>query len=455
MGIIKYQCPCRMNPADIDSQLVELLKHEEKRERTIKNCASFVLKNRGSWEDAKEIFSEAVFSVLSKSKTKTFHIQGSLSAYLNGTCRNLWLNRLKKRGDAQSIIDKEGKELPITDFEDGIAEKLEVEMSHNLLLECFSQLDERCKKILDNFYWKKASFKDIALELDITDSNARKIAERCREKLKKCINKKKGEMESTYNQEEIEKYIREEMSPEELIVFNKKMESDPQLTEQVSFQKELSETILFKNLIGNALDKFEEKGLHEPLLKAKKPGKVFDFRRYLSLAAVILLLLGLGAMFNANLNFSNQALSALTLEEISLDQGRRNQGANANPELTNGYEALKGKDFHTSRAQLSLISHGDPDFPLAQLYLAYVEFEEENYEKAISYLDSLIAMEQLEPRLRNRAEWLNAKTLLASGKISDTQILLEKIIQEPGHVFHDDALLLSQSLDSFWRNFAF
>lgn len=180
-----------MSPEEIENQLVQLLKDEQKREQVIRKCATFVLKNGGNWEDAKEVFSQAIFSVLAKVKRGDASISGgNVSAYLNGVCRNIWLSRFRKKKEVQPLRGRDGKVMNIEDTNNGLLEKAEQENQYQLMEACLKELGERCQTILNSFYYEKKSYKEIAQLVDVTEANARKVAERCRVRLKNCVQAK-------------------------------------------------------------------------------------------------------------------------------------------------------------------------------------------------------------------------------------------------------------------------
>lgn len=179
-----------MSPKEIESELVQLLEDEQKREEAIRTCAAFVLKNKGHWEDAKEIFSQAVFSLLSKTSDASLTLkQGNVAAYLNGICRNLWITKLRNEKRPLAAPELAKDRAAIIDHLGLPSEKEILEEKFVQLERCFNQLGERCKKVLTAAYWDKMAYRKIADSIGTSEENARKIAARCREKLKECFMK--------------------------------------------------------------------------------------------------------------------------------------------------------------------------------------------------------------------------------------------------------------------------
>ena len=57
---------------------------------------SFILKNSGNREDARDIFQETILVLLSKVPTEDFELTSSLKTYLFSISSNLWLKRLRQ-----------------------------------------------------------------------------------------------------------------------------------------------------------------------------------------------------------------------------------------------------------------------------------------------------------------------------------------------------------------------
>src|SRR5688572_1200580 len=63
----------------------------------------YVRKNKGTAEDARDIFQEAVVILLNKIRLPGFELTASLKTYLYAISKNLWLKQL--RGNKQIIAD--------------------------------------------------------------------------------------------------------------------------------------------------------------------------------------------------------------------------------------------------------------------------------------------------------------------------------------------------------------
>ncbi len=57
--------------------------------------AAFIKKNQGSSDDARDIFQEALITIMKQARKKDFVLTCPFEAYLYLVCRGKWLNELK------------------------------------------------------------------------------------------------------------------------------------------------------------------------------------------------------------------------------------------------------------------------------------------------------------------------------------------------------------------------
>ena len=111
----------------------------------------FVLQNKGTQEDAEEVFQKALYQLTARVKVRKFEIKSSFEAYLFTACKNLWrreLNNRKKEVRNDKVIELVGEE---QDHSRAIMEQERWE----LFEEKITELSDTCKKLL------KAYFKNI------------------------------------------------------------------------------------------------------------------------------------------------------------------------------------------------------------------------------------------------------------------------------------------------------
>lgn len=140
-----------------------------------------VEKNSGNAEDALDIFQEGMIALWTNIQQGKFQLRDNarISSYLFALCKNLWISKLRKRKDFKSleesneISDEEDTEILLAEHEK-ISE----------LEKRFRQLGEACRKLLSLFYYKKASLKSIAAQMQITEKTAKNNKYRCMQNLR-------------------------------------------------------------------------------------------------------------------------------------------------------------------------------------------------------------------------------------------------------------------------------
>jgi len=128
-----------------------------------------------SIEDKEEIVSDAFFIIWKKQEEVV-----NLKAYLSGITKNLVLEKLKKRKITYDISDFEN-DLEFTKNELFSVEREEIERIEDEI----KNLNEVDIKILTDFYYSQKSVKEIANELNLTETNIKTRLHRIRKKIKK------------------------------------------------------------------------------------------------------------------------------------------------------------------------------------------------------------------------------------------------------------------------------
>lgn len=143
-------------------------------------CASFILNNKGSKEDASEVFQKVMVILIEKLKDEHFTIKHNLKSFLYAVTRNQWLTELKRTGRLTDIVDEEGKELPlVSDYEQSMAEKEEKESQFQRLYEAMKNASAECQKLLKLTFFEKKKDKEIAPILNYSPEFVRNKRRRC------------------------------------------------------------------------------------------------------------------------------------------------------------------------------------------------------------------------------------------------------------------------------------
>jgi RNA polymerase sigma factor (sigma-70 family) len=144
---------------------------------------AFILNNNGTYDDARDIFQEAILTLYEKAKSESFVLTCQIKTYVYSVCRRLWLKRLQQMG--RFAIQMEGFEetVQVEDYLE-IQEKKNAEFA--IMDRALGSLGEPCKSLIETFYIKKKSMSEIAVEFGYTNTeNAKTQKYKCLMRLKK------------------------------------------------------------------------------------------------------------------------------------------------------------------------------------------------------------------------------------------------------------------------------
>lgn len=145
----------------------------------------FILKNSGTRQEAEDIFQEGLVIFCRKLENSGFVLSSSINTYVYSVCKLLWLDELKKKNrqlkaDFSELRDEQESTLIYDDIEDDKPLKQ--------AQAAVMKLGQKCRELLELFYFKKASMKDIAKHLGFSsEKGAKNQKYRCIEKAKELV----------------------------------------------------------------------------------------------------------------------------------------------------------------------------------------------------------------------------------------------------------------------------
>lgn len=144
---------------------------------------SFILNNNGSYDDARDIFQEAMVTLYEKAKSESFVLTCQIKTYIYSVCRRLWLKRLQQ--SSRFVIQSESLEDTVPVEEDlELHEKRNAEFA--IMERALSNLGEPCKSLIEAYYIHKKGMTEIAAEFGYTNAdNAKNQKYKCLMRLKK------------------------------------------------------------------------------------------------------------------------------------------------------------------------------------------------------------------------------------------------------------------------------
>ena len=145
---------------------------------------SYIIKNSGNPQIAKDIFQEAYISLHLKCRKENICLKCEFGTYFYSFCKNLWYKELdrKKRHRSKLNVVKEKEE------EYGMLEKdIHQTEEYRIYLDHFAMLVKKCQELL-RYYFNRMSFDEIASRMKYENANqARKRKHKCLQQLLESI----------------------------------------------------------------------------------------------------------------------------------------------------------------------------------------------------------------------------------------------------------------------------
>ena len=144
---------------------------------------SLIINNNGSYDEARDIFQEAMIALYEKAQNESFVLTCKLNTYVYSICRRLWLKRLQQLG-------KYSEQTESLEETVSVEEDLEIHLKRNsefaIMDRALNSLGEPCKSLLEGFYIKDLDMQTLAKEFGYTNAdNAKNQKYKCLMRLKK------------------------------------------------------------------------------------------------------------------------------------------------------------------------------------------------------------------------------------------------------------------------------
>ena len=142
--------------------------------------AQFAARLSGSFEDAKDIFHDALVLYYEKSAQPGFTLTGSPEAYIVGIAKHLWLRKFHRDRHKVSFDSLEsGITIPIDFYP---------EVNEIRLLQLLEATGKKCLTLLRKFYYEKSPVKEIAKSLGYGSEHSASVQKfKCIGKLKDVV----------------------------------------------------------------------------------------------------------------------------------------------------------------------------------------------------------------------------------------------------------------------------
>ncbi|OWY19114.1 sigma-70 family RNA polymerase sigma factor [Sphingobacteriales bacterium UPWRP_1] len=145
-----------------------------------------VTANKGTHEEAKDLFHDALAAFYEQVKSGRFKGESSIGTYLYAIARNMWLNRLKRstyHAAYEKTLQNEGEPL-----DQHAHEALVEQEKTNTVLGVLTLIGEECKKMLLLAIYENLPMEDIAVQMGFKNAqNARNKKLKCSNRLKELL----------------------------------------------------------------------------------------------------------------------------------------------------------------------------------------------------------------------------------------------------------------------------
>lgn len=247
-------------------------------------------------------------------------------------------------------------------------------------------------------------------------------------------------MNQMNNNDQIEKYLNNELSGEERITLENQIREDDNLKKEFERQQTAH----------RILDIAIAQSLKEQLMELEEESKVVSInrnkgRRFSILqwaaAASVLLVIGFFAFFFQGGQSDPGQLASAYYQMPDLNMQRSGE---ATPEniLSRGLQALEDQDYATAVNTLDSISSENEFFLVAQYYLAHSHYLQGDYASAEQEFSRVSEGNDL--RYKEEAEWYGLLACLQQGEFCTAK--MDKIIKNNDHSYHEQAEAMQNSM---------
>ena len=154
---------------------------------------NFIVQLGGDHEEAEDIFQEGLIAAFVNIRSGRFELQKGtkFSTYLIQICKFKWFDMLKSAHKSNNDGWSDDLEFQAdTDIQEDII----TSEKHTILHQFIDELGDKCKSLLNRFYWAKESIEEISKALQMTPASVKNGKYRCMQKLKELTNNNKDLM---------------------------------------------------------------------------------------------------------------------------------------------------------------------------------------------------------------------------------------------------------------------
>lgn len=158
-------------------------------DKPLKKIRKYILSNKGTTEDANDIFQDAVVILFNQVKKGNYNTEHDIDGFLYSVARNLWIDKMRR--EKRMVTKDLSSGTDHTDFNDHLKDLIVKERSA-AIRKAFERLDEKCRKILLYAIYEKLSMKEISEKMGYNNENVAKSNHyRCKQYLARMVKEDK------------------------------------------------------------------------------------------------------------------------------------------------------------------------------------------------------------------------------------------------------------------------
>lgn len=152
-------------------------------QRAFPAVARYVSKRSGTFEEAKDVFHEALLVYYEKRHEGRLILQQSEEAYIFGIAKHLWSKRYSDNQRYASL------DASMTDFEDDTSHN--EGLSDKRILRVLQAAGQKCMEILTAFYYEKLDMQELAGRFGFSGTRSATVQKfKCLQKVKQVVKEK-------------------------------------------------------------------------------------------------------------------------------------------------------------------------------------------------------------------------------------------------------------------------
>ena len=145
--------------------------------------AGFVSQMNGSFQDAKDVFQDALVIYFERSSDPQFRISVAPERYILGIAKHLWIRKFKEDRKNISLNTFEAALSIPGDFFPSVQSKR--------VLQFVEQAGKKCLDLLRSFYYDKLNMKELAQKFDFGSEHSATVQKyKCIEKVREAVREK-------------------------------------------------------------------------------------------------------------------------------------------------------------------------------------------------------------------------------------------------------------------------